>query len=412
MRRPDFRRVFLAHTVSRAGDAFNTVALVVLVFELTDSGLGVAGTVAFEVVPVLVFSTAAGVVVDRYPRRSVMVMADLARAGVVATVAIASGSLGVAFLVAFGVSLGSVVFNPAASSLLPDVVDADELVRANALLWAAAVTIQIVIAPIAGGVIAAAGVGPAFTVNAASYLCSAVLLVRLQAGRTPGTDTTSGHRAFLGGIDAVRAQPLLRRLALAQLFAALSAGATSGLLVVLARERLDVGPAGFGILLGAIGIGAAAGTLLLHRRIRPNSPGWLFGPLAVRGLVDIGLATTRSPIAAGGLLGIYGVSTSTGTVAFQSTLQTQVPSERRGRAFAFFDMLWSVGRLTSLLAGGVIADAFGIGAVYFGGAALLLLAAAFGLAPHARSRENRSKRPTRSREAEHDNLEPDRDDNR
>lgn len=60
----EFRRLFLAHSVSRAGDAFNTVALVVLVFNLTGSGLGVAGTVAFEVLPILLLGPLAGLVVD------------------------------------------------------------------------------------------------------------------------------------------------------------------------------------------------------------------------------------------------------------------------------------------------------------------------------------------------------------
>ena len=59
---PRFARLFAAHAISRAGDAFNTVALVVLVFELTGSGTGVAGTVAFEVVPVLLFGPVVGAV--------------------------------------------------------------------------------------------------------------------------------------------------------------------------------------------------------------------------------------------------------------------------------------------------------------------------------------------------------------
>jgi len=66
---PDFRRLFVAHAVSRAGAAFNTVALVVLIFQLTGSGLGVAGTVALEILPVLLLGPLAGLVVDRYPRR-------------------------------------------------------------------------------------------------------------------------------------------------------------------------------------------------------------------------------------------------------------------------------------------------------------------------------------------------------
>ena len=79
-----------------------------------------------------------------------------------------------------------------------------------------------------------------------------------------------------------------------QLLAALSAGATSALLVVLAGRHLGVGPDGFGLLLGAIGVSAALGPLPLACLVsNPRRPAWVFGPL-LRGLVDLLLATTRS----------------------------------------------------------------------------------------------------------------------
>src|SRR6266542_204227 len=79
-----YRRLWLAQTVSRWGDAFATVALVVLVFRLTGSGLGVTGAVIAEILPVLVLAPLAGVVVDRLPRVRVLVAADLWRMGLAA----------------------------------------------------------------------------------------------------------------------------------------------------------------------------------------------------------------------------------------------------------------------------------------------------------------------------------------
>jgi MFS family permease len=134
LRRPEFRRLFLAHAISRAGDAFNTVALVVLVFRLTGSGLGVAGTVAFEVVPILLLGPIAGLASDRFPRRSVMIVADLARAALAALLVVSHSSVALTYAVAFGLSTGSVLFNPAAASLVPEVVEGEELVAANSLL--------------------------------------------------------------------------------------------------------------------------------------------------------------------------------------------------------------------------------------------------------------------------------------
>ena len=377
-RRPEFRRLFVAHTVSRAGDAFNTVALVVLVFRLTGSGRGVATTVAFEVAPVLLFGPVAGIVADRFPRRRVMIAADLVRAAVVFVLVVSHDTTATAFAVAFGLSTAALLFNPAAASLVPDVVDDDELVAANSALWTTAVASQIVLAPLAGAVIAAFGVGPAFAVNAASYLVSAAFLSRMRAGRDPADIAVAGWRSAREGIAAVRSHPLLARLAVVQVLASLSAGATSGLLVVLAADALEVGASGFGLLLAAIGVGAVAGPALLRRWIRPSQRRWLFGPFAVRGGVDLVLAATSSPLVAGSMLVAYGTSTSTGMIAYQSTLQTLVPADVRGRAFAWYDVLWNAARLVSLGLGGLVADAVGIRAVYIAAGLLLLAAAGYG----------------------------------
>jgi predicted MFS family arabinose efflux permease len=375
----EFRRLFLAHSVSRAGDAFNTVALVVLVFELTGSGLGVAGGVMFEIAPVLLLGPLAGLAADRLPRRRMMVTADLLRAAVALALVVTTGSLAVAYAVAFGLSAGAVLFNPAAGSLLPEVVGEDDVVTANSAMWTAAVIGQVAIAPVAGAVIAGWGVEVAFAVNAATFAASALLLVGLRAGASPAESPGGGWSAVLGGIDAVRSDPLLSRLAVVQALAALAAGATSGLLVVLAERWLGVGPGGFGVLLAAIGVGAAAGPALFRRFITAGDKRWLFGPFAMRGGVDVTLAAVANPVAAGGALVVYGMSTSTGMVAYQSTLQALVPAETRGRAFAFYDVLWNAARLLSLAAGGVLAEAIDVRAVYVISAALLLIAATVGL---------------------------------
>ena len=376
---PEFRRLFLAHSVSRAGDSFNTVALVVLVFDLTESGVGVAGAVMFEVLPVLLIGPIGGLAADRLPRRRLMVGADLFRAVVALALVVTVDSVGVAYAVAFGLSAGAAIFNPAAGSLLPDVVGDEDVVTANAAMWTTAVTAQIALAPVAGLVIAAWGVEVAFAVNVATFVASALLLARLRAGRTPADIDVRGWSGVLAGVRTVRSHPLLARLAVVQVLASMSAGATSGLLVVLADRWLGVGPSGFGVLLAAIGIGAAAGPLLLQRCIRPIDKRWLFGPFATRGAVDLTLAAVANPVVAGGALVVYGMSTSTGMVAYHSTLQTLVPADTRGRAFAFYDVLWNTARLISLAIGGVLAEVTDVRLVYVVSAVLLLAAAGVGL---------------------------------
>lgn len=183
-----------------------------------------------------------------------------------------------------------------------------------------------------------------------------------------------GSRFFVHG-------RLLRALAIGQFLAALSAGATRALLVVLATEHLGVSGGGYGLLIGAIGVGAALGPLVLLRLIRnPARPLFVFGPYALRGVVDLAIASVASVPIAAGALALYGIGTSTGAVTFNSILQGETPEHVRGRVFALMDALWQGGRLLSLAIGGILADVYGIEAVYYLGGALLLAAAAAGLA--------------------------------
>jgi predicted MFS family arabinose efflux permease len=105
----------------------------------------------------------------------------------------------------------------------------------------------------------------------------------------------------------------------------------------------------------------------------------VFGPLLLRGLVDLVLASTRSLAIAMGALATYGVGTSTGMVTYNSLLQAEAAPQARERVFAGFDPLWQAGRLASLVLGGVAAEALGIRAVYYLGGRLLLAAGAIGL---------------------------------
>ncbi len=348
---PAYRRLWIARTISQVGDVAQFTTLAPL----------------------------AGTLVDRLPRVRVMVLADIVRVALAAVLAVWHDHVAVAYAVAFGLAAGQVFFSPAAQSLLPSVVTDDELVAANSGIWTAAVTAQIVVAPVAALLAVQVGFGPAFALNAVSFALSAVVLRGLrEPERTRPVNVTSPFAHARDALQALGQIPLLKALAAGQFLAALSAGATSALLVVLAEDRLGGGE-GFGVLVAAIGAGAALGPLLLLRRIKnPRRPLFVFGPYAVRGIVDLVLAAvTALPLAAAALV-VYGLSTSTGAVTFSSLVQSRVPEHLRGRAFAGFDVLWQTGRMISLLGGGLLADAVGIQAVYLLGGLLLLAAAGVG----------------------------------
>ncbi len=378
---PGYRRLWAARTISQCGDVAQFTTFALLVLQLTGSGLGVSGAVLAEIAPVLLLAPFAGPLVDRLPRVAVMVVADVVRVVLAVVLALWHGDLVVVYAVAFGLSTGSVFFGPAAASLLPALVEDEQLVAANSGIWSAAVVSQILLAPLAGLLATTAGFGLAFAANAASFAISAGLLRGLQVSEQAQPVTTAGiwsqGREALGLLARDR---LLRALAIAQALAALSAGATSALLVVLAGRRLHLSGAGYGLMLAAIGVGAFTGPLLLTRlSAHLRRPGVVFGAFGLRGLVDLVLASATAVPAALGALACYGLGTSTGNVTFSSVIQSHTPAQLRGRVFSAFDIIWQSMRLASLLLGGVLADTLGITAVYYTGGALLLAAAAAGL---------------------------------
>lgn len=387
--KPGYRRLWAARTVSQSGDVAQFTTIALLVYQLTGSGLGVSGVVLAEIAPVLLLAPLAGPLVDRLSRVRVMLTSDLVRLLLVTTLVVWHDNLVLVYAVAFGLSAGSAFFNPAAGSLLPTLVDDDELVAANSGIWSAAVLAQVLLAPAAGFLAATAGFGWAFAVNAASFAVSAALLRGLRATEAPRPVTTvsiwsQGREALsLLGRDG-----LLRALAVAQALAALSAGATSALLVVLAAEHLGVDGSGYGLMLAAIGVGAFLGPLALTRAsAQIRRPRVVFGAFGLRGLVDVVLASLTTLPAALGALAVYGLGTSTGNVAFSSVVQSHVSPELRGRVFAAFDLIWQAMRLASLLVGGVLADTLGIRAVFYSGGVLLLAAALAGVTASGSTRK-------------------------
>ncbi len=192
---PAYRRLWLARTVSQVGDVAQFTTLALLLVTVTGSGLGVSGAVLAEIIPVLLLAPLAGALVDRLPRVQVMVIADLVRVLLAGVLVFVHDSAPVAYAVAFGLACGQVFFSPAAQSLLPSVVDDDELVAANSGIWTAAVTAQILVAPVAALLAVHVGFGVAFAVNAASFAISAVVLRGLrEPERTAPVQVSSPSR--------------------------------------------------------------------------------------------------------------------------------------------------------------------------------------------------------------------------
>jgi len=378
--------LWLGQLLSSFGDTLHYIALVVLVFRLTGQGVAVAGVVAAEIVPVLLLGPVAGVIIDRFNRKAVLIGSDLFRAALVLSLIWPQG-VWHAYLVAAGLAAGNTFFGPTMQAVIPALTTPDQRLAANSVAWSTGRLVQILASATAGGLIAFVGTGPAFAVNAASFAVSAALILLLplpaHAGEL-GAGTKRGVGAFFGearaGLVYATRDTFVSRLLLVQGLASFAVGATGALLVVLSEQHLRLPPSGFAWLIGAIGLGALLGPLLPNTLATDyRDARWLFVPYVIRGVGDVLIAVfTPLPVAMLILL-IYGLNTSTGMVVFNSTIQGVVPDKVRGRVFTLLDVMWNAMRLLSLALGGVLVDAVGIRPLFWVGGTLLALAGVLGL---------------------------------
>jgi len=385
-RSPSYFPLWLGQLVSTFGDTLHYIALVVLVFQLTGRGAAVAVLVAAEAIPALVLAPVAGVVIDRFNRKGVLIGSDLIRAVLVVSLVWPRGAWH-AYAVAVGLAAANAFFGPTVQAVIPAITSEDQRLAANSVAWSTGRLVQIVASAVAGGLIALVGTDAAFALNAATFLVSALLIARLRipthAGRLAG-NAMRGLGGFLAdakaGVRFVRRDRFLSRLLLVQTLASLATGATGALLVVLAERHLRLASAGFAWLIGAIGAGALLGPLLPNLLARDRRDArWLFVPYVVRGIGDVSIAVfTPLPVALL-ILFVYGLATSTGFVVFNATLQGTIPDAVRGRVFTLLDASWNAARLLSLGAGALLVDAVGVWAVFWLGGTLLAASGLLGL---------------------------------
>jgi len=367
-----YRPLWIGQVVSNLGDTFHYIALVVLLFRLTGSGAALATLALAQIAVTVAVGPVAGVIIDRFDRRFVMIIADLTRAALAIGLAFTTHAP-LAITLAVMMAAAGVAFNPAARALLPSLVEEDALLAANTVGWTTEQATQILASAGAGALLLAYGTTPAFLFNAGTFVFSALMLLRLPSrlraeeaeehGRISGFWTEARD-----GLRYARRDPFVRPLLLVQGLASFATGGTSALLVVLSSRHLHLEPGQFSWLLLAIGFGALIGPFLLPRLMGADAR-LVFWPYVWRGIGDILI----------GILVAYGIGTSTGAVTYSTVVQRRVPDAVRGRVFATLDVVWATGEIASIGVAGFLADRIGIAAVYIAGGTILTLAGVIGL---------------------------------
>jgi predicted MFS family arabinose efflux permease len=338
LRRRDFRLLFFGQGISVLGDRMAWLALAFAVLEVGGSASEVGLVLACGTVTLVLSVLIGGVVADRTSRRAVMVGADLVRlASQGATAALLIGGGAEVWTLALFAGLTGAAtgfFSPASTGLLPEVVPQDELQPANALR-ATAVSGGEIAGPLIGGVlVAAAGAGWAIAVDAATFAVSAAFLVRLRGAGRPERGEASFLADLREGWDAFR----LRRWiwSFVAYFAVTNVlwGAWSALGPVVAERDLG-GAAAWGTVLGAVGVGALAGSVLATQA-RPRRP--LVFVALTESLFALPLAflAAASPVPLLVFAAfLSGVGLMLGNSVWESTLQRHVPAASLSRVASY-----------------------------------------------------------------------------
>jgi MFS family permease len=261
LRLSGFRNLFFATLASSAGTLIAAVALAIDVKDRTDSGLWVAAVVVVEFLPTVVVGLLLGPLLDRLERRSLMIAADAVRVGVFVALPFAPNAATVVALAAVA-GLATGFFRPAVYAGVPNLVPDDELPSANALLQGIE-NLSWALGPLLGGILtAAAGPSAAYTINAASFLVSIVLVVRIPARMLQSERALSrGHWRDLGdGFSTALRSPSMRAVLVAWGIASLATGAANVAEIFLAQRTFSAGDVGYGLLYGAMGAGLVLGS--------------------------------------------------------------------------------------------------------------------------------------------------------
>jgi MFS family permease len=383
------RRLAAARLISITGGAAAYVGLTFAIYERTRSPGWVAATLLLTFGANGLIGPFAGILGDRFDRRTVMIWSDLAGAACFAAMAFASDPA-ILLALAFASAVAEAPFVSSSGAAIPNLVESEEdLGWANSLVQMGKFA-GISLGPALGGILyERIGLGGALGLNAVSFVVSALLVSTVHGrfneaaasgtGREGATDETASRRAsgIRPGLSFIRRDPVLRRLTLAWVFLTLGLGMSMVADAPLAEDVFDVGAIGFSLIVAGWGVGSVIGSFL-GRFLTPRTEGhalvWGTVLIAIGG-GGMGLSPIFWPVVAFGL--VMGIGDAVGLIADQSIRQRRTPDDIRSRVMAVSDGAWQLALgIAFLIAGPVLALVGPQGTYSIGGAAAAITALA------------------------------------
>lgn len=384
--RPDFIRLWLAQVVSNLGDFVYALAVVVSVAGQGGDAATLATLLIAQVAPAAVAGVLGGPLLDRFSRRGIMIGADLLRALAVASLLVPGDpSLTHLYAVAGMLGVFGALFQPSLQASLPNLVPREQLVAANSLV-SGTYHVGVVLGPVLGALLAARlGAGPAFALNAASFVLSAALIVTVRLRRpAAGAGAASQGAVSLGavrrelaeGLRHVLATRLVRGLIAVTALVMLASAIRTPMEPLFILRTLEGRPEALGLAEGVWGLGMVLGVVAAPAAARRWSRRRLL-PVTVAIVGACVLAASQSAVLAPVLIFwlFSGAANAIGAVSYESLLQERTPDRLRGRVLAASEAMLDASLLAGYALAGWLGSAMGVRAAY-AVSGLLLLATA------------------------------------
>lgn len=399
LRHCPFRVLFLGQVISNLGDWLNLLALSSLLLYRWNLGAGAWGAVLIALtLPSAILGPAAGVLVDRWPRKPVMILSDLARALVVLGLVVAPNLPTVLALVA-AASAFSTFFDPAKQAVIRATVPDDDLMTANSLSQLSSNSARLVGPALGGLLVVVAGPRGAFAIDALSFLASAAILSQLPAPAAESAHAGSERRQFWREL-----RDGLRHLGSSRLLAVTVASTVAASFLIRGTDTLGipvlqvlgVGEGLLGLSFTLLGLGYVLGALVVGQwgdRLAPLvvmggariAVGAVFVTLGMA--VAVGLSGGATTIlAAFPLRLVLGLAFAAMTVGYGTVLMRETPPDLMGRVTATTGTLQTAVPLAAPVLATALTDWWGLGPTYaLAGAALVAVGVLPLLLPRARA---------------------------
>jgi MFS family permease len=356
---PAFRMLIAGTLATNSAFWMYQVAVGWLALQMTDSPFFVGLSGFAGGIPLLIFSLPVGVIVDRFDRRAVLLLAQIGvmlAAGLFA-VLVGTGAIEPWSILALAAVYGTVMsfIFPTRTSMVPSLVERTDLANAVALNAAGQNATRVVGPSLAGILIATIGVSGTFAVAAAMQILALFTTTRLPSWVSDDSARgLSGKQNLTLGLRLVAADPLLSALILMALASNVLVMPYLNLMPVFARDELGIGSTGLGFLLACAGLGTVAGALLVARS--PRLARWSGGQAIMAAVFAVlVLVFALAPIAAvaAPLLFLAGLVSAAFLAINQTALQFRVDDAVRGRVLSIYLLTWGVLPLGQLAVGAI-----------------------------------------------------------